>query len=204
MSENSIAVTTGVGKNIHTIDRTVASILVQDQVVIPGLFPFDTFIASAAAVSAANAGDDMLQLMAASSMHLHVVRVRVEQMAPVGTAAYTDLQLLRITTAGTLGTAVTPTKLNNGSAATGVGMSGILNANRGTAGASIFQRAIEPIQTAPAGGGPTPFWEWTKSEYGSAIVIPGGGSNGIAIRNGHARASLTLNVEIEFFEATYL
>ena len=205
MANGSINVTEGSGKRLDTFDRTISSVLVQDQFVLPGEYPYASYIASGSNISCANSGDDLLQLMAGSSNYVRVRRIRIEQFALITSAATCSFQLTRLTTAGTGGGAVTPSKFDDGDAAAGAtAATAVPTATKGTAGAVIWVRNLFPIQTASTAGTPTIYTEWVEQPGCKPLIIAAGTSHGIAIRNQGARAGLTVNIEIEFVETTWL
>lgn len=207
MGESLVQVTEGTGKKLHTWQKTVGANSVEDEFVIPGEYPLPSYIVSpAAAVSCANAGDDVFQLMAGASLNLRIRRVRVEQAGLITSAAGANFRLARVTTAGTGGTAITPAKLDNSDSAAGAtAASGVPTATSGTLGSQFFIRQFDPVQTAPTGGvAPSgPFWEWTSARDGKPIIIPAGTANGLVVRNISARAGLTVNFEVEFVETSF-
>lgn len=205
MAESIVQVTEGSGKKLHTWQRTVGANNVEDEFVIPGEYPLASYIAIGSAVSCATANDDILQVMAGAALNLRIRRIRIEQEGLVTAAALALFTVLRVTTAGTLGTAITPSKMDNADVASGAtAMSGVPTASKGTAGASLLVREFWPVQTAPVGGlGSTPANEWVQQPGMKPIVIPAGVTNGIVIRNGLARAGLTVHAEIEFVETSF-
>ena len=203
MAESSVNVTEGSGKRLHTNDRTISAVLVQDQVVIPGEFPYASYIASAANVSAAAAADHVMQLMAGSSLHLRIRRIRVEQYGLITAAAAQQLELWRLTSAGTGGTAVTAAKFNTADAAAGAaGMT--LPSAKGTEGTRLDTREFFAVQTASTAGSLTPYIEWTWGENMGPLIVPAGTANGIAIKCLSARTGLTVSVAIEFVETSFV
>jgi len=206
MAESLIQVTEGVGKKLHTWQRTIGANNVEDDFSLPGEYPLAAYVVTpAAAVSMATAGDDIAQIMAGASLNVRIRRIRFEQSAPVTAATFTPVTLIRLTTAGTGGTAITPAKMDNGDSASGAtAASGVPVGTRGTAGVTLLNRTIYPVQTAPAGGTPTPYWEWIQLPGVKPIIIPAGAANGIAIRNSGGRAGLTVFWEIELVETSFL
>jgi hypothetical protein len=202
MAEDLIVVNT---KNAHTWNNTISAQLVQDEFVLPGEFPYPTYIATpAAGVACTNAGDDVGQLMAPAGSKLRIRRIRVEQFAKVTAVLSTQLEVWRVTTAGTAGTAITPSKLDPAAGGAGAtAASGILLANRGTAGALLLRRTFWPVQTDPVGGINAPAWEWFEQPNSQPIIVAAGVTNGIVIRNPTARAGLTVSWEIEFSEMAF-
>lgn len=205
MAEDICQVTQGVGVKLHTNSYVAGGQTVHDEFVVPGPYPYATYIVSpAAGVTCANAGDDIAQLMAGASLKLRIVRIRLEQAQLITAAALTAFTIARVTTAGTGGTAITPSKMDNADGAAGAAAaSGVPTASKGAIGAQFFVRQIQPTQTAATAGQLTPYWEWTASTIAKGILIPTGATNGLVIRNVSARAGLSVNFEIEFVETTF-
>jgi hypothetical protein len=207
MAESTILVPDSGTKKLHTFQRTIGANSVEDEVVIPGEHYLASYVVMpAAAVTCANAGDDIAQVMAGATLNVRIRRIRLEQAGLITAAAATTFLIARVTTAGTGGTAITPSKMDNGDAASGAtSASGVPTATHGTIGTNYFTRTIFPVQTAPAGGlALAASWEWVQHPGMKPLIIPAGITNGFVIRNQGARAGLTVNFEIEFTESSFL
>lgn len=204
--ESKIAVTEGSGKNVHTWQRLISAVNVEEDVAIIGEPYLASYIATTGGVTAANAGDDDIQLMAGAALNVRIRRIRMEQTALITAALITTFTVIRLTSAGTGGAAITPSKKDNGDAAAGAtAASAVPTATHGTAGVTLLTRTFMPIQTSPVGGlSLIPYWEWVEAPNTKPIIIPAGATNGIAVRNLSARAGLTVNVEIEFDESSFV
>jgi hypothetical protein len=206
VAEGKISATEGAGKNVHTFDRTIASVLVQDQFVLPGEFPYPSYFVHAQGVSGANSGDDLMQVMAGSANYVRVRRIEISQRVPITTAQEFTVDVTRLTTAGTGGVAVTPARFDNGDPAAGASAaSTVPNATHGTAGTILRSLRIWGLQTPPTagvGGGLSAKWEQHRGT--KPIIIPAGASNGISLRVQTGRAGITLDVEIEIVETPWL
>lgn len=203
--ESIVQVTEGSGKKLHTYQRTIGANAVEDELVIPGEHYLASYIASYGAISAANAGDDVAQLMAGASLNVRVRRIRVEAVTLIAAAGLCLFQVYRLTSAGTGGAAVTPSKFDNNDGAAGAtAAGGIPTATKGTKGALMLYRAIQPTQTAATAGAGESFWEWTANPGMKPLIIPAGATNGIGISNVAAHAGLQVAIEIEFTETSFL
>lgn len=205
MAESKVSVTEGSGKNFHTFDRTVSSVLVQDQFTVPGEYPYASYVVFGAGISIATANDHVLQIMAGSSNHVRIRRIRVEQFANATTAAATSMSLYRLTTAGTGGTSVTPARHDLGDAVAGA-TAMTLPTVKGTEAASDTLRWAMLWRQAVATTGAQfdDYFEWTQMPGQKPIIIPAGTSNGVAIKTNAAVAGATVIVTVEFTETPYL
>lgn len=203
MAETSTNVSEGSGKRIHGWDRTISSVLVQDQFTIPSEYPYASYVAHASNVSAATAADHLMQVMAGSTNYVRIRRIRVEQYGLITSAASQQIQLLRLTTAGTGGTSVTPAKFDTGDAASGATAMTLPSA-KGTESTILDLKVIFAMQTAPTSGLETPACEWIFLPNEKPLIIPAGTSNGLAVKCLSARAGLTVSVTVEFVETAWL
>lgn len=203
--ESLVAVTQGSGKNLHTWNRTIGANGIEDEFTLPGEYPLATYwVSPAAQVSGATGGDDLFQIMAGASLNVRIRRIRVEAVG-ITTAAIMQLQLARVTSAGTGGTAITPAKADNGDVAAGAtAASGVPNATHGTIGTQFFLRNLWPIQTVGTGGSATFGFEWTQTPNAKPIIIPAGATNGLVMRNTLGRAGSNFTFEVEFVESSFL
>lgn len=194
------------GKKLHTNNRTIGANSVEDEYVIPGELPGPAYTVKGASVAGATTGDDLIQIMAGASNPVRIRRIRVYQRVLITTANEFSWDAIRITSAGTGGTAVTPRPMNTGSAAAGAtAAQGVPNATHGTAGVTLWTGRLWAIQTVGAGGspGPGPMDEWVQSPNSEPMTIPAGIANGIALRVSTGRAGITCDVLVEFVELTY-
>lgn len=205
MAQSSINVTEGSGKRLNTWDRTISSVLVQDQFVLPGEYPLASYTISAAPVSNATASDHLLQIMAGSTNYVRIRRIWIEQLASATAVTLNSLLLLRLTTAGTGGTSITPSKLDLGDAAAGATAMTLPTA-KGTESTEIRRTALVYRQTiASTATQPEESIDWKFGEGAlKPLIIPAGTSNGIVIKNGSAVASATSIIFVELVETAWL
>ncbi len=197
MAESIVQVTEGVGKKLHTISYTVGANTVEDEVTVPGVYPYPGYTAYGTAISGATAASHVLQLMAGASLKVRVVRIMIHEIAAtVGTVRF---EVVRLTTAGTGGGAVTVGKLDNASAAAGA-TAMTLPTVKGTEGAFVWPITVGSAAAAPQ----TAVNEsgWFEHPYSQAIVIPSGATNGIALKCS-GLAATTYDVAIEFVETAF-
>jgi hypothetical protein len=203
VSESVVAVTEGSGKNLQSWSRVVSSSTVQDQFVLPGAYPYATYVVLAENISIATASDHVVQLMAGSSLYVRVHRIRVTQHTLVTTANADPFQVIRLTSAGSGGSSITPAKFDTGDASAGASAQS-LPSSKGTESTTLLTRSLLLTQTAPTAGGYYATWEWTQSLNAKPIIIAAGTSNGLVVKNNGSRPGATVDVEIEFTETSYL
>lgn len=186
------------GIKLHTFQRTIGANNVDDEIVIQGIPYLATYATSPSAVSVATGSSHLLQLMAGASLNVYVVRIRIMQFV-VGTASAQAIQVIRLTTAGTGGTAVTPLPYDSSDAASGA-TSMTLPTVKGTEAANPMDRIVVPCYAAH----PIIYqWEWVAQENSKFIRIPAGTANGIAFKNTTSDAAATYGILVEFFEANF-
>jgi hypothetical protein len=203
MAESIVQVTEGVGKKLHTWSRVVGANTVEDEFVVPGEYPLASYnvAPSAANIAIATNNSHIMQLMAGAALNVRIRRIRMWQSVVATTLAFYTFELLRLTTAGTGGTVLTPSKLDNGDAAAGAaGMT--LPTVKGTEGAPLD--TLAPTLVAAATAGQNLIWEWTQHPGMKPIIIPAGVANGICLKNTVAAAAGAIRVVIEFVETSFL
>lgn len=194
----------GSGKKIRTYSRTISSQDVHEEVQQAGQPYLPTYSVTASSVSIATAASHVLQIMAGSSLHVRILRIRIHQQLNVTTAAQQEWNFYRLTTAGTGGTTVTPRALDSGDSAAGA-TAMTLPSSKGTEG-NLLGGGMQPlIQTSPTGGlSFSPSLEWSPAPYSKPYIIPAGTSNGLALKNVGANAAGTVFVVVEFTETAWL
>jgi hypothetical protein len=199
MAESLVQVTEGAGKKLHTNSRVIGANTVEDEVTIPGEPYLASYFAAFGNISVGTANDHILQLMAGASLNVRIRRIAIHQLALAGAAAAIQMLVVRLTTAGTGGSAVTPRRANAADPNSGAaGMT--LPSTKGTEG-DFFQRWAMPLFAAhPITAQP---FEWTQLLNSQPIIIPAGLTNGIAIKCATAAASATVSGWVEFDESNF-
>lgn len=200
MAESLVQVTEGVGKKLHTWQRTVGANSVEDDFNLPGEYPLASYTVTATGVSSATAASHMMQIMAGASLNVRIRRIRVNQLAAAAGVNTIDFSIVRLTTAGTGGTAITPSKLDNSDSASGA-TAMTLPTVKGTEGSIAWDEAIW-VGTAAIPPSPGR-WEWVQHPFSKPILIPAGAANGIAIKN-TALASATFSIVVELVETSFI
>ena len=188
-----IAMSEGSGKNLDTFQRTTTAGTVEDQVVLLGEQHLAGYTAVSGVISTATANSHLLQIMAGASLKVRVRRLELYQIAVCTTAAIMQLDIGRLTTAGTGGTAITPNPCDPSDAAAGAaGMT--LPTAKGTEGALLWRGSAYMQQTISAS---TPHnlpilvveLDWNRTK---PWTVAAGATNGIYVKNVSAVAAGTV------------
>ena len=200
MGDTSVPVTAGAGTLLHSWSKTISAATVHDEFTLPGEMPYPTYTVSATGVSSATGLSHMMQVMAGGALNVRIRKIRVAQLvAPAGVNTV-ELSLVRLTTAGTGGGAVTARPFDTAAAAAGAsGMT--LPTAKGIEGTVLW------IQSFWVGTAAIPvlgLWDWTQLPNDQAIIIPAGAANGFAIKNTSALATATFTIAVEFTETNFV
>lgn len=196
MAEGLINLSEGSGKKQHTYQRVVGANTVEDSIALLGIPYLATYqVSPAAGVSTATPASHLLQIMAGASLDLYVARIVVYQLAAATAAAIDLLEIVRLSTAGTGGTALTPARRSLADAAYS-GDARTLPGVKGTE-ADFVDRATaqwtQTIATQSGGSEATKVAEWNFVDlFGKPLRIAAGTANGIAVKNPTARAGATV------------
>lgn len=207
MAESTVSATEGSGaKKFHTFSRSIGGLTVEDEIVVLGDQYLATYSAvSGSGISAATAAAHWVQIMAGASLPVYVRRIKVTQVAMATAAAMADLLVLRLTTAGTGGTALgTPPWDSTDPASGGTVMT--LPTAKGTEGNTLWRESVYFAQTLGASQN-APFgvlldWDCDRLRT-KPFRIPAGAANGLALKCNTAVAAATVTVSVLFTEATF-
>jgi len=204
MAESSVNVTEGSGKRLHTYDRTVSSVLVQDQVILHGHPLEATYTLRTSTVSVATAESHLFQIMAGSSLNVYVHRIQVFQHVAVTTAAFVSFALLRLTSAGTGGTTAALNVFDTSDATAGA-TAQVLPTSKGAESTCVWDSYAYMMQTVGASTPmPAPMLDVTfDSLRTKAIRIAAGTSNGLVLSNRTAAAGGSVSIVAFFTESSY-
>lgn len=203
MPESFAQVTSSGALKMHTFNRTIGANSVEDEAVFLGEQPYPTYMVNAGSISTATGASHTLQIMAGASLNVYIRRVWMFQQAVATTAAIGRLVLIRLSSAGTGGTAVTPAPYDTTDTAGATGMT--LPTVKGTETTQIMIAGTQFTQTVPTGGnfaGPLLFLDFTGPRSKS-LRIPAGAANGIAFKNNDAIAAASVNLMVEIVELNY-
>ncbi len=205
MAEAFVNMTEGAGKKAHAWDRVIGANTVLDEFVLPGEFPYPSYIAAPlSSTSVATANDHLLQLMAGSSLNVRIRRIHIEQANNATAAGSSVLEIWRLSSAGSGGTAITPAKLNLADSAAGATAMTQPSA-KGTESVMLMRPNLTYRQALPASGTvPDDIFEWVALPNQEPLIIPAGAANGIALKNLTATAGATVAIWIEFVETAFV
>lgn len=206
MAEGTLGVTAGAGSLLHVNSRTIGVNTVLQQVVEQGEPYLATYTVVTVATSIATADAHILQIMAGASLPVYLRALRVYQVAVAGTEAIASWQILRLSTAGTGGTAVTPAPLDSTDSASGAaGMT--LPTAKGTETTKLWAGTSQLTDTVATGGsGLFPVlidlnFDTLLRSKGPRIAA--GTSNGLALKWLSTSTSATAIVVATISEATF-
>lgn len=203
MAGSFVQVTSGAGPKLATsATYTENANVVQDPKMIVGEQYVPSYTATAI-VSIATNTSHVMQLMAGASLKVRVRRIEIYQWVIATTAAIWTPQLYRLTTAGSGGTAITPSALDPSDAASGA-TAMTLPSTKGTLGVNIANATQFATQTvATAGGGAAPIIYDFDGPRRKPLIIAAGTSNGIALVSSPAMANAQVMVNIYFDETSW-
>lgn len=204
MAESVVNVTEGSGKKLHTWARTVGANTVEDEFVIPGEYPLASYLVLISNASMAVANDHLIQVMAGASLNVRIRLIHLDQGTNTGAAAIGSLELWRLTTAGTGGTAVTPQKFDTADAAAGATAMTLPTA-KGTESAQLLRQIFNAQQTTVATPGQNgkQIFHWEQKRGTKPIILPAGTANGIAVKTASAVGG-TVSGWVELVETTFV
>lgn len=200
----TVQIAEGVGKLMRVIQRSIGGSTVYLQGVFTEDSPYDTFTAISAAVVAPAANDHVFQLMAGANKDVYLHRLVAWQLAAATAAAIDQYQLLRLTTAGTGGSAITPNPLDlTGNAVTATAR-GAVTASKGTEGAILDTQTAYFLQTIGATPGGVQTTKLLDFDYRASDTmkprITRGAANGLALKALTTRAAASLVIVATFSE----
>ena len=204
----NISITQGSGTRLGTSSYTEGGVTVHDEKTILG----ETYLPTAI-VNTSNSGpvltttvnSHLLQIMAGASLRVRIRRIELYQVGLATTAAFGQIFVVRLTTAGTGGSNLgAPVILDTSDGAVGATAMTLPTA-KGTEGTIIHAGAAYYIQTAGASSTVVaPFYviDFDRSRS-KPLIIAAGAANGIAIKTGSAIAAATVNMSVWLDETSW-
>lgn len=189
----------GSTRKVRSWQRTVGSDTVEEWVYVPSESIFDTYFARATGVSGATANSHLLQIMAGADDRVGIKRIQIFQAANANANASFTFDIIRLTTAGSGGTAVTPRALDPVSPSPGA-TAETLPSSKGTEGVWMG-RWRSSISTAVTTVGLNPLLDLTFGDNNTKpLYIAAGTSNGICIKNASADSTATFDIMVTFID----
>ena len=203
MATSYVSFDEGSTKKVRTFQRTDGSDTVEEWMYAQSESLFATYSVSAQGIAAATANSHLLEIMAGGSTRVGIKRITVYQVANATAAASFAFDVLRLTTAGTGGSAVTALPLDPASGAVGA-TAMTLPSSKGTEGTASGGRHRGTISTTAATVGLNPVLDLRFGENNTKpLYIAAGTSNGIVLKNPGADATATFDIYVEFVEASW-
>lgn len=204
MPESKISMTEGAGKDAHTFQRVIGANTVEDTVVIQGMPYLATYVTDdGAAMNTTTINKHMFQLMAGASLNVYIWRVSLWVSTLAGAATVMPYQLIRLTTAGSGGTAgssYTHDTTDAAAGATYMTMPTVL----GTETLPLWQDRVVVPTAVPATPGSMKLFDWDWEKLRSKpLRIAAGTANGICLKNQVALATATYTARITYSEANF-
>ena len=189
-----------VDKYLHTNQRTISSTAREDQYVLPGEGAYPTYSALAVSISIGTANAHVLQIMGDGSNYTRIKRITMTPTSDLPAAvSNARFRLVRLSTAGTGGSSVTPAPFD--SADTYGGGSMTLPSSKGTTGAILLNWRM----TFPTAYGASQYtYAWEQKPGMKPIICGTATSNGLAIEVMDATTSCAVDATIEFITTSYL
>jgi hypothetical protein len=183
MPESTVQVTEGAGKRLHTFNRTVAGVSIEDEVVLLGE-PYEaSYTASFNGISVATLNSHIFGLMAGATLNVYLRRIYLAQQT-YSTTTITILSLLRLTTADTVGTLLSTAALDSTDAASGATIRTLGTA--GTEAATMYQWVMSYGATGTTAltnpGGQVLDQRWGPGTGLKSPRIAAGTANGLALK----------------------
>lgn len=202
MAESTLGWTDGAGKNIHTWQRSVDATNKEDQVFLPGEQHLATYVANAAGVSTATSASHLIFIQGDGTNYTRISRITVRQAALAGAAATAQLSVIRTSTAGSGGGAVSARPFDAGDTDPYAGTIQTLPSSKGTEGVTLLIGRLGLVAAAPVDA--RNVWSWERGPWGKPIIIGTATTNGVCLKITTGIATSTVDITVEFTLTSYL
>jgi hypothetical protein len=198
-----IAYTDGSGKNLETFQRTRSAVAYENQIVIPGEPAQPTFEIICTAISTATSASHLVMIQADGTLYTRIKRIYVEQVGAAGSATLAQLQIVRVSTAGSGGSAITARGRDSADSYSGTIQT--LPSSKGTEGNILLNKRLALSNTAATTANPNN-WEWkAETQTGQkGITIGSATTDGVVLKIITGIASATVDISITFTTDTAL
>lgn len=202
MADDSVGIATSTDAYLDTVSRTIDSQERHAQRHIAGWSGDPTYVVRASGISVATTAAHILQVMGDGTNYSRILRYRITPTDDIPAAASVlSIQLVRLTTAGTGGSAVTPRGYDPADSAYGGGAQ-TLPSSKGTEGNALLQHRIQLPASLPFLSVAST-WTWEASPFGKPIIFGTGTTSGIVWKVETGVASCTVDVVVEFSVTSY-
>lgn len=198
MAVSSVRVTEGSGPYLHTWQRSISSVNREDQYVQLGEPALPTYVIGFEAVTTTTAAH-IVQIMSGASTYTRIHKIEVYVNDWPASTSLLQLQVVRLTSAGTGGTTGTPSAFDTADTASATCMS--LPTVKGTEGTGLMRLAV-PMGTDVSAAQYTTSWE--ALDRGKPLIIPSGTTNGICLKVVTGIASSGVVAYVYFTETAWL
>lgn len=206
MANTTLAVTAGSGSNLRVNSRTIAATTVLEQFTQLADFNEATYNVVTAATLITTAASHTLQIMAGATLPVYLRRIQVYQLALATAAAICNWDILRLTTAGTGGTAITPSPLDSTDSASGATAMTLPTA-KGTESTVLWRGSssiTQTVATQNAGESNTRILDIVFDGLRMKVPrIAAGTTNGIALKQVTGVSPASVYVVATISEAAY-
>lgn len=202
MAVSSIAVTDAASpdKYLHTHQRTISSTAREDQYVQQGESAYPTYVVDTGSVSIATSSDHLLQIMADGTNYTRLKRFRIQPTDDIPASASVALvQLFRLSTAGTGGTAKSEAPYDTADNYTGDMRT--LPAAKGTESTRLMNVRLALPSSL---GASLDYFEWVELPGMKPIIFGTATSAGLAWKIQTGIASCQIEITAEFIVTSYL
>lgn len=201
MAEDSIGLTSGTDEYLQTYARTIASQERHAQMVLLGESGLVTYSVRADNISIATSADHILFVQSDGTNYTRIKRIAITPTSDIPVAAsVAKIELIRTTSAGTGGSAVTPRPYDSGDAAYG-GTCQTLPTAKGGEGATLYTWWL-PIPAAL--GDHLDTREWVALPGMKPFVFGTAAINGFCFKIATGIASATVSIMVEVVTTAYL
>lgn len=197
-----VQVTEGAGKRLAATTYTENGQTVFDQKFVAGEPYLASYTIVIPNVVLSTANSHMGEVMAGSSLNVRIRKVRLRSRSGAAAVTLVGLQCIRLSTAGTGGTVVTPAKLNPADAAAGCTAMSLPTA-KGTETTTVYDESFTCGTATILTTTPEIQWPDEPDELTEPLIIPAGTSNGICIKNPAALATATVDLLIWVTETSF-
>jgi hypothetical protein len=188
-------------RKFHTYQRSNGTDTVEAYVQLDGEPYLPAYrVVTSTAVALATGNSHLIQIMAGASLRVGIRWIRVEQAAAGTSTGLEQWAIMRLTSAGSGGTAITPAPLDPADDASGA-TAMTLPSSKGTEGSTIaYQHAIIHGTAATIGLNPVCVFDFTTPR-GKGLWIAAGAANGICLKNLTTDADGTVRITVALVES---
>lgn len=186
-------------KYLQSWSRSIDGTTTEGQIVIEGEPFLAAYVAQASTISTGTSADHLIAIQADGTNYTRIKRIYVSQVVAAGSATLAQLQVIRTTTAGTGGSAITARPLDAGDAAY-AGDIRTLPTGKGTEGVTLLVQRLYLTNSVTVPN----TWTWTPEPGEKPIVIGTASTDGICLKIVTGIASGTVDIRVEFTVSSYL